>query len=103
MIMVREEEHLRALRDLGEHGTHLTFAWDRSERAVGAASDLALDRRVHPQWLYFFPVPDVERARTKISELGGLALPSITTPEGDLVAACDDAQGAAFGLFERRA
>ena len=55
---------------------------------------------MHPQWLFFFRTPDLDSALARVRELGGLALPASTLPEGHRVAACDDPQGAAFGLFQ---
>jgi predicted enzyme related to lactoylglutathione lyase len=88
--------------DLGERGRHVTFAWDGASRPVGSASDVARRPHVHAQWLLFFPTPDLERSLARVRDLGGLPLPPTTTAEGDRVAACDDPQGAAFGLCQNR-
>jgi len=87
-------------QDLGERGRHVTFTWDGSRRPVGSTCDIARRPHVHPQWLYFFRVPDLDASRARVRELGGLTLPVTETPEGARVAACDDPQGAAFGLYE---
>jgi predicted enzyme related to lactoylglutathione lyase len=55
---------------------------------------------VHAQWLYFFRTMDLDRALARVRELGGLTLPPSTTPDGHFLAACDDPQGAAFGLYQ---
>jgi predicted enzyme related to lactoylglutathione lyase len=55
--------------------------------------------RIHPQWLFFFGVSDFEGSMEKIRSLGGLVLEPKHTPSGDLAVACDDPQGAAFGLI----
>src|SRR5262245_55314535 len=89
--------------DLGpRQGRHQTFGWDSSTVAVGSTSDTARLPHVHAQWLFFFRTPDVMRSRATVRELGGLALDVAETPDGDLVVACDDPQGAAFALFEAR-
>lgn len=87
-------------QDLGAQGRHLTFNCDGSPTPVGSASDLARQPHVHPQWLFFFRTPDIDVALVRVRQLGGLTLPVSTTPEGHRVAACDDPQGAAFGLFQ---
>ena len=55
---------------------------------------------VHAQWLYFFATPDLDASIARVRELGGLALRPTTTADGHRVVACDDPQGAAFGLYE---
>ena len=90
-------------QDLGERGRHVTFAWNESGRAVGSTSDIASRPHVHAQWLYFFAVTDLDAAIARVRELGGLALRPATTPDGHRVVACDDPQGAAFGLYETTA
>jgi len=90
--------------DLGpREGRHQTFAWDASPAAVGSTSDTARLPHVHPQWLFFFRTPDLARSLATVRELGGLAFDATKTPDGDLVAPCDDPQGAAFALFQPRA
>jgi len=78
------------------------FAWDESGNDVGGMSDTVSLPRVHPQWLYFFGVSDLEAALAHVRALGGLTLPPNHTPAGDF-AACDDPQGGAFGLCRVRA
>ena len=89
-------------QDLGERGRHVTFAWDGSDRPVGSTSDIARRPHVHPQWLYFFATTDLDSSLVRVRDLGGLTLPATTTADGHRVAACDDPQGAAFGLYETR-
>lgn len=90
---------LQAL-DLGERGRHQTFGWAAASAAVGSFSDVARTPSVHPQWLCFFHVPDIAQAAAAVKAQGGLALPIAQAPDGAQVAACDDAQGAAFGLYQ---
>jgi hypothetical protein len=88
--------------DLGpERGRHVTFAWNGGG-AVGSTSDLARRPHVHPQWLFFFVTDDLDAALSKVRTLGGLTLPPARTATGDRAAACDDPQGAAFGLYQSR-
>jgi len=53
---------------------------------------------IHSQWLFFFRVADIDRSMEQIRRLGGLVLEPTKTPDGDVLVACDDPQGAAFGL-----
>ena len=87
-------------RDLGERGRHVTFTWDATGRAMGSTCDVASRPHVHAQWLYFFSTPDLDASTARVRELGGLALGPTTTADGHRVVACDDPQGAAFGLYE---
>jgi predicted enzyme related to lactoylglutathione lyase len=88
------------LLDRGELGWHQHFAWDESRRTVGSMSDGARLPHVHPQWLFFFPVDDIAAAVARVRAHGGLVVDTMQTASGDLVAPCDDAQGAAFGLYQ---
>lgn len=91
---------LQAL-DLGpERGRHVTFTWDGTTHAVGSTSNLARLPHVHPQWLFFFPTENMEESLARVRNSGGLTLPVMVTAEGNLAAACDDPQGAAFGLYQ---
>ncbi len=87
--------------DLGpERGRHLTFTWDGTTEAVGSTSNVARLPHVHPQWLFFFPTDNLDESLARVRTSGGLTLPVVTTAEGNLVAVCDDPQGAAFGLHQ---
>jgi uncharacterized protein len=90
-------------QDLGERGRHVTFAWDGTGPAVGSATDIARRPHVHAQWLFFFATQNLDASLARVRDLGGLPLQPTTTADGARVAACDDPQGAAFGLYERRA
>jgi len=89
--------------DLGEQGRHATFTWARSGPAAGSTTDLARRPHVHSQWLFFFRTDDLDASLEVVRESGGLAQRVTETSDGDLVVACDDPQGAAFGLHQRRA
>jgi hypothetical protein len=58
--------------------------------------------QIHPQWLYFFRVSDIESSIERIRRLGGVAFEPTQTPAGDIFVPCDDPQGAAFGLIRSR-
>jgi predicted enzyme related to lactoylglutathione lyase len=90
--------------DLGPgRGCHQMFAWEQAGTNVGSVASTARSPQIHTQWLFFFPVADLEASRARVQAAGGLALEAIDMSNGDLVAPCDDAQGAAFGLYQVRA
>jgi hypothetical protein len=87
--------------DLGpERGRHVTFRWDGATEAVGSTSNVARLPHVHSQWLFYFPTDNMDESLARVRHSGGLTLPVRVTAEGHLVAACDDPQGAAFGLYQ---
>jgi predicted enzyme related to lactoylglutathione lyase len=83
-----------------ESGRHRLFAWEASGPSVGSMTQITRVAEVHPQWLFFFSVADLDRALTRVRELGGVALAPTTTASGARAAGCDDAQGGAFGLWQ---
>ncbi len=88
---------------LGEHGVHLPFAWGDEGVVVGTIADITDRPHVHPQWLFYFGVPDLDVALAAVRAGGGSVFGPWTIPDGARVAVCDDPQGAAFGLMERAA
>jgi predicted enzyme related to lactoylglutathione lyase len=80
-------------------GRHQMFAWDESGRSVGSMTDI-VSPGVHPQWLFFFPVADIDHSLAKVSARGGRRLGRTQTSGGDIVVPCDDPQGAAFALYQ---
>jgi predicted enzyme related to lactoylglutathione lyase len=86
--------------DLLEHGQHQLFSWDEAGATVGSISNVARSPHIHTQWLFYFRVDDIERAAARVTELGGLALPTMRGVNGAIMTACDDAQGGAFGLYQ---
>lgn len=83
-----------------EGGYH-TFAPDEASAAVGAIANTARWTGVHPHWLYFLPVADLDEAVASVRAHGGTAMPPISLMSGLRFAACEDPQGAAFGLAQR--
>lgn len=71
-----------------------------ADREIGSLSSIAGRPGVHPHWLFYFAVADLERRLADVSANGGRPLAPIALPNGDRVAACEDPQGAAFGLFQ---
>jgi uncharacterized protein len=91
-----------AARDLVNLGpeTHQMFAWGESGKTVGSMTDMARRHGIHAQWLFFFPVADIETSLAKVCALGGSTLGATQTAHHDLVAPCNDPQGAAFALYQ---
>lgn len=89
--------------DMGAHGAFQQFAWHAGGENVGAMGDVAGRPGVHPHWLYFFEVEDLDTAIATIRAAGGVVVDSTTLPSGVRVCVCDDPQGAAFALAERHA
>ncbi len=98
-LVAWEFKEPRALADVGE--LH-PFAWQTGGAEVGSMSDIAQRPNVHPHWLFHFRVTALEPALEAVRAGGGLTLPLVTLPNGARVVVCDDAQGAAFALFEQR-
>lgn len=82
-------------------GPYRSFAWDSSSGSAGGMSNLARRPQIHPHWLYYLAVADLDHALAQVGALGGLVAdgPRVL-PSGDRIAYCEDAQGAAFGLRE---
>jgi predicted enzyme related to lactoylglutathione lyase len=87
--------------DLGPLGQHQRFAFSAGEPSVGLISDVANRPEVHTHWLFFWAVPSLDRALERTRSRGGKVVGPIALQNGVRVAACDDPQGAAFGVIER--
>lgn len=88
-------------QELGpELGSHRPFAWQQSGPIVGSMANTARLPHVHPQWLFFFRVADIEESLARVDARGGKPLTAIRTSGGDLAAPCNDPQGAAFALYQ---
>jgi predicted enzyme related to lactoylglutathione lyase len=77
------------------------FAWAGSNESVGMMGNTARWPGVHSHWLFYFPVRDLDGALAKVPANGGrVVAPAAALANGDRLAPCEDAQGAAFGLYE---
>lgn len=83
-------------------GGHRLFAWSPGGEAVGSVANTARWPGVHTHWLFSFPVEDIEVAIHRVRDHGGTAPNPVELPNGARVTACDDPQGAAFGLIQPR-
>ncbi|MBZ5709895.1 VOC family protein [Nannocystis pusilla] len=90
------------LRDLGPAlGDYQEFAWHAGGGSVGGMSSAARRPEIHPHWLFYFPVADVDAALARVRAGGGRVLSGPSrTPGGARVAQCEDPQGAVFALHE---
>lgn len=86
--------------DLGQLRRHQRFAFGAGESSIGLISDVEGRPEVHAHWLFFFSVPSLDVAVDRVRRHGGIVIGPIELPNDVRVAACDDAQGAAFGLVE---
>jgi predicted enzyme related to lactoylglutathione lyase len=86
--------------DLGEHGVHWSLAYEAGGSSVGSIADVATVKGAHTHWLFHFAVPSLDEALATVRARGGVTLGPWTLPGGARMAACDDAQGAAFALRE---
>jgi len=92
--------------DLGAVGRSRPIVWAPGEASRAGITAIEDRPELHANWLSFFVVPSMEKAIREIVARGGkvvgpMTLPSSGPGAGDRVAACDDAQGAAFGILER--
>jgi uncharacterized protein len=93
----------REVLDLGpEMGSHRLFAWEASAPSAGSMTNAARLPHIHPQWLFCFRVDDIESALARARVRGGNVLQPTRTSSGDLVAGCEDPQGAAFALYQNQ-
>lgn len=102
----------RAKRDYGElfgmkvgarievpqHGTFDQFGWG-SDVPSGSIGDIADKPHIHPQWLFFFRVSDIEVAMSHVRTRKGLVIGPTTLPDGRSIAVCNDPGGAQFALM----
>lgn len=87
--------------ELESRGSFQQFAWRAGEPNVGAIGDIAGRPGIHPQWQFFFGIRSFDAALACVREHGGAVIGPTELPDGRRIAACDDSQGAAFGLVER--
>lgn len=85
----------------GEFGSYQMFCWDSAGPSRGGMLSIARLPHVHPQWLFYFSVPDLDLAVSR-ARAGGATLINgpLITPLGHRIAAFDDPQGASFALQE---
>lgn len=80
-------------------GPLFTFS-TRGGTPEGAVLSNALSPHVHPQWLHFFAVRDLDAALDVVTARGGSAHAPLPLPGGARVVVCEDPDGGTFGLWE---
>jgi hypothetical protein len=82
-------------------GGYRMFGWDGDGKSAGTMANTARAAGVHVHWLYFFSVTGIDAVLARVRASGGrVPMAATSLPNGDRVVACDDPQGAAFGLYE---
>ena len=90
------DTRLGRVMDIGDMGMYQMFG--RGAHTLGGMFDKPDDVAV-PCWLFYIRVDDVSAAVEKIEELGGqVSRGPMEVPGGDIVAQCQDPQGAAFAV-----
>lgn len=88
--------------DLGpEVGTYQMFSWQGTAPSVGGMVSSARLPGIHPHWLFYFEVDDLDRSLAETVSHGGRVLNGpLVMPSGARVAQCEDPQHAVFALQE---
>ena len=88
----------------GEFGAYQMFRWDSAGPSRGGMLSIARLPHVHPQWLYYFGVQDLDGAVSR-ARAGGATLINgpLVIPGVRRIATFDDPQGASFALQESAA
>lgn len=86
--------------ELGPRERYRQLAFGPGEPIAGLVADVAGRPELHTHWLFYFGVPSLDRALQRVRAHAGLIIGPRTLPIGVRLAACDDPQGAAFGLIE---
>ncbi|EYF05565.1 VOC family protein [Chondromyces apiculatus] len=94
--------HVTDSLDLGsEAGTYQIFGWDEGDLGAGAMMNSARSPGIHPHWLFYFRVEDLDAAVAKVrTREGKVMFGPMPIPGGGRIAMCEDPQGAAFAMLE---
>jgi len=76
------------------------FAWNETGAPVGSMGNTARWPGVHTHWLFYLPVDDIDEAAARVRALGGTAMEPFALAGRMRLVACEDPQGAAFGLAQ---
>lgn len=89
-------------RDAPPFGTIRMFGWDPAGPSVGAMLDSARRPEVHPHWLVYWRVANLEQTLGRVCRQAGRVIGGPLAFIGsDRIAVCEDDQGAAFALTQR--
>ncbi len=80
----------------------LVFAWDSVHPPVGTIANTARIAGVHPHWLFYFDVDDLDAAIARATERGAEVIRGpFRGPRGSRIAVLHDPQRAELGLREK--
>lgn len=80
--------------------SYVAGGWGAAAARTSIVGSVTAESGIHPHWSFGFDVPSLARALDAVVRRGGRALVVGDHPSGARVAACEDAQGAAFTLRE---
>ena len=89
-----------AIEAADPEGGHRLFCFEKNGSTIGSIANTARWPGVHTHWLFYFPVKDLDSASASVRAKGGVAKNPVTLPSGERLVACEDPQGAAFGLTQ---
>lgn len=93
--------HTQTVDVADPEGGHRLFAFAADQPPVAAIANTARWPGVHTHWLFYFAITDLDAAVARVRALGGTALDPTPMPGQPFrLTACEDPQGAAFGLLE---
>lgn len=81
-------------------GGHWLFGWNEAGQATGSMANTGRWPGVHQHWLFHLSVDSVSAVMARVRGEGGQAQGPFELPGGGRLAACEDPQGAAFGLVQ---
>lgn len=89
----------RESMDMGEMGTY--FMWNDPDQVTkGGMSNMAKAMKMPAHWLHYITVDDVPAAVARVTGKGGKVLNGpMDIPGGDVIAQCQDPQGAFFAIY----
>jgi predicted enzyme related to lactoylglutathione lyase len=89
----------RGRMEMGPMGTYLMFN-DPDVATKGGMSSTAKEMGAPPHWLHYVTVADIHAAVERIKSAGGKVLNGpMEIPGNDMVAQCQDPQGAPFAIY----
>jgi uncharacterized protein len=91
----------RSRMEMGPMGTY--FMWsDPTEKTKGGMSSAAKHMNLPPHWLHYVTVEDMDATVARVTQHGGKVLHGpMPIPGDDVIAQCQDPQGAAFAVYAK--
>lgn len=89
----------RSSMDMGPAGTYFMFQ-DATEKTKGGMSNLAKQMNAPAHWLHYVTVDDIHATVERIKKNGGTIMNGpMEIPGDDMIAQCQDPQGAFFAVY----